>query len=263
VPADDSDAARWSRIRAAAVYEDEAALVLNKPAGVSVMGERHGTDVVRLAEQAGETLYPVHRIDKTTSGAVLLARDLARHGDLTRQFQRRTVAKVYLAVTRSTGLPERGTVDLPLSVGRKNRVRVAGERGAITFDQDQSLWTLPDDARFGGGRSYPSVTRFTVLWSDERHSVLAVSPVTGRRHQIRVHLAWIGHPVEGDPLYDRTATAEGRRTALHSWRLSFDAAWAGGARVAVPAPPGDDFWAPVGDRLPGGPPGVLARYPPG
>ena len=116
------------------MYEDTAALVLNKPAGLAVMGERHDTDLVRLAAAAGEKLYPAHRIDKVTSGAVLLAKELRFHGDLTRQFGNRTVGKVYLAITRSTGLPERGTIDLPLSVGRKNRVRVAANRAAIVFD---------------------------------------------------------------------------------------------------------------------------------
>ena len=99
------------------------------------MGERHDTDLVRLAEEAGEKLYPAHRIDKVTSGVLLLAKDLALHGDLTRQFNRRTVDKVYLAITATTGLPDRGTIELPLSVGRKNRVRVAANRAAIAFDR--------------------------------------------------------------------------------------------------------------------------------
>jgi tRNA pseudouridine32 synthase/23S rRNA pseudouridine746 synthase len=71
--------------------------------------------------------------------------------------------------------------------------------------------------------------------------LLAVCPVTGRRHQIRAHRAWIGHPIEGDPLFGKPS---GGRTLLHSWRLGFTAAWAGGARIEVVAPPGMDFWAP-------------------
>ncbi|MBO0770524.1 MAG: RNA pseudouridine synthase, partial [Actinobacteria bacterium] len=67
----------WAQLRAGrVVMEDEAALVISKPAGISVMGERHGTDLVRLAAAAGEQLFPVHRIDKPVSGAVLLAREL-------------------------------------------------------------------------------------------------------------------------------------------------------------------------------------------
>jgi tRNA pseudouridine32 synthase / 23S rRNA pseudouridine746 synthase len=242
----------WAQIRAGtALYEDEAALVLNKPAGLAVMGERHDTDLVRLAEEAGEKLYPAHRIDKVTSGALLLAKDLRLHGDLTRQFNRRTVDKVYLAITATTGLPGRGTIELPLSVGRKNRVRVAANRAAITYDPAGSRWSVPADQQFEEIRTYPSISTFLTVAGDEGHTLLAVSPVTGRRHQIRVHLAWIGHPIEGDPLFDKSAAG---RTLLHSWRLGFDAAWAGGRRIQVEAPPGPDFWAalPAGEvPLPG------------
>jgi len=252
---------RWAEIRAGAVcYEDDAVLVLNKPAGLAVMGERHETDLVRLAAEAGETLYPAHRIDKVTSGAVLLAKDLRLHGDLTRQFSKRTVDKVYLAITRSAGLPSRGTIELPLSVGRKNRVRIAASRESIAFDATRSCWFIPPGAEFQEVRTYPSVTTFLRVSGDGQHTLLAVHPVTGRRHQIRVHLAWTGHPIEGDPLFSRAggkaargtgAAGGGTRTLLHSWRLGFAAAWAGGARIRAEAPPGADFWAPLG-----GPPGL-------
>lgn len=236
---------RWEIRASAVVYEDEAALVLNKPAGLSVMGERHETDLVRLAAEAGERLYPAHRIDKVTSGALLLARELRWHGDLTRQFNRRTVDKVYLAISRSTGLPGRGAIDLPLSVGRKNRVRVAANRAAIAFDEPSARWSIPPGEEFSEVRTYPSVTTFLTLGGDSEHTLLAVHPVTGRRHQIRVHLAWIGHPIEGDPLFGRRGgqAPGGGRTLLHSWRLGFDAAWAGGTRIQAEAPPGADFWA--------------------
>lgn len=236
----------WAQIRDSTVlYEDDAALVLNKPAGLAVMGERHDTDLVRLAEDAGEKLYPAHRIDKVTSGVLLLAKDLRLHGDLTRQFNRRTVDKVYLAITATTGLPERGTIELPLSVGRKNRVRVAANRAAISYDPAESRWSVPPDEQFLQTRTYPSITTFLTVAGDGERTLLAVSPVTGRRHQIRVHLAWIGHPIEGDPLFAKAVAA---RTLLHSWRLGFDAAWAGGRRIQVEALPGPDFWA----ALPGG-----------
>lgn len=232
----------WQNLRADALYEDEAALVLNKPAGIAVTGERHDTDLVRLAADAGEILYPAHRIDKVTSGAVLFARTLAHHGDLTRQFNRRTVTKTYLAITRSTGLPAHGTIELPLSVGRKNRVRVAAERANIT--QTETRWTVPEEAVFAHVPTYPSITEFTTLWTDGTHTLLAVHPVTGRRHQIRVHLAWIGHELVGDPLFDRATTAP--RTLLHAWRLAFDAAWLDDTRIALEAVPPNDFWATAG-----------------
>jgi len=232
----------WQSLRADALYEDEAALVLNKPAGIAVTGERHETDLVRMAADHGETLYPAHRIDKVTSGAILFARTLAHHGDLTRQFNRRTVAKTYLAITRSTGLPSAGTIELPLSVGRKSRVRVAAERASIVVRPDR--WSVPPDAVFTHVPTYPSTTEFTTVWTDGTHTLLAVRPVTGRRHQIRVHLAWIGHELVGDPLFDRTTPAQ--RTLLHAWRLAFDAIWLAGTRIALVAPPPADFWAPIG-----------------
>lgn len=247
----------WAGIREAAVLmEDAAVLVVNKPAGISVVGERHGADLVELARAAGEWLRPVHRIDKETSGAVLLAKQPWAHAELTRQFARRQAGKLYLVITRSGGLPERGWIELPLSVGRKQRVRVAAPRAAIVAADGR--WTVPPGEVFTQVRTYPAATAFARLWEDERHSLLAVEPVTGRRHQIRVHLAWIGHPVEGDPLFassGRHGNPAGggadlvTRTCLHSWRLSFAAPGAGGARIRVEAPPGDDFWAPLRKRL--------------
>ncbi len=238
--------ADWAVMRRESVlFEDEAVLVLNKPAGISVMGERHETDLVRMAADTGETLFPAHRIDKVTSGAVLFARELRHHGDLTRQFAKRTPEKAYLAVTRTTGLPESGVIELPLSVGRKNRVRIAAERDRIGYADGR--WSVAPDDVFTHVRSYPSVTAFATVWADERRDAARGAAAHRRRHQIRVHLAWIGHEVAGDPLFDKTSTD---RTLLHSWRLGFDAAWLGGERVTVSARPGPDFWGGLdGDCL--------------
>jgi tRNA pseudouridine32 synthase/23S rRNA pseudouridine746 synthase len=281
----------WRRLREQAViFEDQAVLALNKPAGISVMGERHDTDLVRLAAAAGEELFPVHRIDKGTSGLVLFAKELRWHGGLTRQFAKRTTGKAYLAIVRPAGLPPRGVLDLPLTPGRKSTVRVAAPRGMIraapyavmpaardarsadrpampstgpaartgdgpatptvgpTAHEEALTWAVPRGAVFSDRRVYPSVTEFAVLWQDRQHALLVVWPLTGRRHQIRVHLAWIGHPIEGDPLFGK---ADQPRTLLHSWRLAFDAAWrddSGG--LTVEAPPPDDFWAPLMQAIP-------------
>jgi tRNA pseudouridine32 synthase / 23S rRNA pseudouridine746 synthase len=248
----------WTELRAGRVlFEDEAVLVLDKPAGISVVGERHERDLVGLARDAGERLLPVHRIDKVASGAILLAKDEEIHAGLTRQFQRRSLDKAYLAITRSRGLPEQGTIELPLGVGRKNAVRVAAPRAAIVTDQAGTRWSVAPSEVFTHTRTYPSQTSFASVWEAGRNTLLAVRPVTGRRHQIRVHLAWIGHPIEGDPLFDKEAAASGARTCLHSWRMAFDAAWAGGVRIGVEAVPGADFWAPVRARLPGDGPATL------
>lgn len=120
----------WSGVKEGCrLLEDQAVLVLNKPSGLSVLGERQGQDLLDLAAGAGEELYAVHRIDKVTSGAILLAKSLAVHGVLTRQFADRSVEKHYLAITASAGLPEAGLIDLPLFTASSGRVRVAGERG--------------------------------------------------------------------------------------------------------------------------------------
>ncbi|MFT2019239.1 RluA family pseudouridine synthase [Streptomyces sp. 796.1] len=261
----------WTQIRDRAgsiVREDAAFLVVNKPAGISVMGERHESDLVRMADEVGETLIPCHRIDKVTSGAVLFAKEQRIQSEVTRQFNKRTVDKAYLALVptagRPGGLPASGTIDLSLSVGRKNRVRVGAQREDIEAEVSatgRGCWRVPEEKVFTHVKTYPSITHFSRLWADEQHTLLAIEPVTGRRHQIRVHLAWIGFPIVGDPLFDRQAAERGERTALHSWRLAFDASWADGERVAVAAEPGADFWAPVADRLPaGGPAAVLAGY---
>ncbi|MCA1221318.1 RluA family pseudouridine synthase [Streptomyces sp. 8L] len=265
----------WHDLRSSSLLvEDAAILALDKPSGISVMGERHDTDIVELAQESGEKLYPVHRIDKATSGVVLFAKDLSRHGGLTRQFNKQTVDKAYLVVTETVGLPDEGTVELPLSAGRKGRIRIAAQRESIRADREKGPdGVLGGAAGNGGGnagagsgetdrgrwwvaeedlldtRRYPSTTLFRRVYEGARHSLLVVRPVTGRRHQIRVHLAWIGHPVLGDPLFDKAAAQAGSRTFLHSWRLGFDADWLGGERPALDAAPPGQFFAPLVDEL--------------
>jgi tRNA pseudouridine32 synthase/23S rRNA pseudouridine746 synthase/23S rRNA pseudouridine1911/1915/1917 synthase len=180
------------------------------------MGERHEEDVVDLAAEAGEKLYPVHRIDKVTSGVVLLARTLAAHGPLTRRFAERTAAKGYLAVVEAADLPERWTIDLPLGVGRKNRVRIAAPRERLRFDAAAARWDVDPADVLTGKSTYPSVTEVHRLLTHGGRSLVLALPRTGRRHQIRVHLAWTGAPIVGDPLF---GSGDAARTHLHSWRL--------------------------------------------
>ncbi|MEU1952085.1 RNA pseudouridine synthase [Nocardia rhamnosiphila] len=240
----------WPELRARSLLlEDEAVLALNKPAGISVTGERHDIDIVEAAEAHGEKLYPVHRIDKVTSGLILFARELSAHGPLTRQFNKQTAEKVYLAIVDAGAaeLPGTGIIDLPLGVGRKNRVRVAAPRETIRRVGDR--WSVADTDLLHT-KNYPSTTEFTVLARHPGHTVVALRPITGRRHQLRVHLAWIGHPILGDPLFDRSGTIP--RAHLHSWRLGLAAEWRPHGRLELEATPGADFWSP----LPGPPPAL-------
>jgi tRNA pseudouridine32 synthase/23S rRNA pseudouridine746 synthase/23S rRNA pseudouridine1911/1915/1917 synthase len=240
------------------IFEDDAILVINKPAGISLVGERHGTDLLKLAKVARETVFPVHRVDKVTSGLILFAKSLDVHGGLTRQFAKRTVEKSYLAISRPAAVPDEGTIDLPLMTASSGRVRVAAERNQIWLDERAGRWSVPAGKIYTHVRTYPSRTTFRKVFEGLDNSLVAVRPVTGRRHQIRVHLAWVGYPIEGDPLFDKHATEKGMRTALHSWSLKFDAAWLGGRRLQFYAPPGDDFWTSIaGSVQAGGLPEVL------
>lgn len=229
----------WPSVRDhRALYSDDHLLVIDKPAGIALVGERNDTDLMQQARECGDFVMPAHRIDKVTSGVVLLARDQPSHAILTRQFNDRTVIKEYLAIVRGVGLAPEGMIDLPLSVGRKSRVRIAADRNAIIEDPP-GHWSVPADRVFDHVRTYPAQTSYRRLDADAEHTVLQLRPHTGRRHQLRVQLAWIGHPIEGDPLF---AKRSGERTRLHARRLSFDHP-STGERMTVTAEPDDDFWS--------------------
>jgi tRNA pseudouridine32 synthase / 23S rRNA pseudouridine746 synthase len=231
----------WPELRRDPVYEDGQLLVLNKAPGISVMGERHGESLVDLAEAAGEPVHWVHRIDKVTSGLLLLAKTRPAHASLTRQFARRGADKRYLAWAEGTGLPARATIDLPLRPGRKGTIRVAGDRQAIGYDAAASRFALPPGAIDRSKPSYDSLTEFAVALVSDGHTLLVVKPVTGRRHQIRVHLAWLGFPIAGDPLFHRGQDEDGQRTYLHSWGCEITCDWLDDPRTQFWAPPSDEF----------------------
>ncbi len=227
------------------LWEDDAVLAVDKPHGLSVMGERHDTDLITMAAADGETLRWVHRIDKVTSGVVLLAKTKQAHAALTRQFAKRTVDKSYLAICRPGRFAEEATVELPLLTAGSGRIRVAAERGDIRFDEATSRWCVDHD-KLLPRKSYPSTTECRALWDDGEDVVVLAHPVTGRRHQIRVHLAWIGHAIVGDPLFRPKGAPPAPRTHLHSLSLSLDGP---DARIELRAEPDAGFWDPVADRL--------------
>src|SRR5215212_5911668 len=158
----------WDDYRRRVLYEDDGVVVLDKPSGIAVVGERHDADLVDLAAAAGETVMPAHRIDKVTSGAVVFAKTADARASLARQFHRRSIEKAYLAVVRSDrsersdrggpggglgGDLAAGTIDLPLAVGRKNRVRVAAPRSSIVVDTARRSWSVAPDAVFTDKRT--------------------------------------------------------------------------------------------------------------
>ncbi len=153
-----------------------------------------------------------------------------RQAQLTKAFSERVVRKFYVArvlgdvdLARSSGV-----IDLPLTKGRKSRYRVAAPRERIT--RHGSRWHLSGRHHEG----HDSVSRLRRLAGDGRHTLLALQPLTGRTHQLRVHLAWIGHPILGDHLYGKPESIEQRwpRLALHAHRIVVD-----GTTITAPLPP--------------------------
>ena len=199
------------------LYRDDDIAVLNKPSDVSLLADRSGAENLwqALPAMLGTRPYLVHRLDKPTSGVLVVALTRDAQRTLTRAFGQRRVRKYYLAWV--TGDPPlRGRIDLPLKPGRKRRYRVAGQRADILHRN--GCWSLPGPPDPDG---HQSLTRFRKLAQRTNRALLLLAPLTGRTHQLRVHLAWIGHPILGDALYGRPGDPGQRadRLLLHSHRL--------------------------------------------
>jgi 23S rRNA pseudouridine1911/1915/1917 synthase len=214
------------------LYEDDWLLVIDKPAGLVVHpapGHWRGTLVSALlhhwqgAPSGLDPLRPgiVHRLDKDTSGVLVIAKDAATLAELARQFKDREVDKQYVAVVWGSLRSERGTIAHPIARHPAHRKRMAVR---------------------AGGRE--AVTRYEVLERFDALTFVRLFPRTGRTHQLRVHLAAIGHPIVGDLLYGRQRRGDPRvhaaRQALHAERISFRHPRTG-QRVSFSAPLPDDM----------------------
>ena len=189
-------------------YEDDDLLVVDKPSGLIVHpGHGHPTGTLVNALLAlrpelakiGEAPRPgiVHRLDKETSGLLVVAKSQRAYRSLTRQLKDRHMSKRYLTLVGNALTLQEGVIEAPIGRHPRNRKKMAV---------------------VSGGKE--ATTRY---WLRERigdHSLLEVEPVSGRTHQIRVHLASIGHPVLGDHVYGRRAPLLSRQF-LHAWKLSF------------------------------------------
>jgi 23S rRNA pseudouridine1911/1915/1917 synthase len=204
------------------LLEDDTVIAIDKPAGLpmhttakfwkntlaALLRERYPDEPVQMA----------HRIDRETSGVLLLARTREAASFLTLAFARRQIGKTYLALVKGAP-PDEGVIDLPL--------------GLLDTTSHVMMGPMP------AGRGLPAVTRFRVVRRFAAHALVEASPETGRQHQIRVHLAELGHPLVGDKLYgageelfmracDEGVTPELleafdglARHALHAHRLTF------------------------------------------
>lgn len=170
------------------LYRDDACVAVLKPCGVASVPERAGdSDCLSslLARQLAVRVYPVHRLDKEVSGIILYALTEEAHRFFNVAFERREVLKTYLAVVRGSVTEEEGVIRRPLREFGSGRMGV-------------------DDAR-----GKPSETRFRVLQRSPSFSLVRLHPHTGRRHQLRVHLYSIGHPIAGDTRYGDLALSKG------------------------------------------------------
>jgi 23S rRNA pseudouridine1911/1915/1917 synthase len=190
------------------LYEDANLIVIDKPAGMPVHpGPGHSGHTLVNALLAhcpdlpgiGGVQRPgiVHRLDKDTSGVIVAAKDDRTHAGLSAQLKQRQVRKTYLALVDGIVRPAEAVIDAPIGRDPNNRRRMM----VIASGRDAQ-------------------TGYIVREQLARHALLEASPVTGRTHQIRVHLASIGHPVVADPVYGHPAPFLDRQF-LHAWRLSF------------------------------------------
>lgn len=183
------------------LHADDHLLIVEKPAGLlSVPGRSPelGDCLISRVQVEHPDALTVHRLDQVTSGLVVIARGAAMQRALSMQFERREVAKGYEALVEGVVSTDGGEIDLPLIRDWPNR-----PRQKVDLDTGK-----------------PSLTRWRVLARDvdASRTRLALEPVTGRSHQLRVHLASIGHPIVGDDFYGAAPAA---RVCLHAARLGF------------------------------------------
>jgi len=228
VPPPEPATPRAENIALDVLYEDDDLLVINKPAGMVVhpaAGHREGTLVNAILTHSphlniGGVERPgiVHRLDSETSGIIVVAKNDSAMRDLQAQFKSRRVKKTYLALVEGTVKPPRGKIDAPIGRDPNHRQKMAVITRGKRRDAVTVYHTL---AVLGSARPHPS-TPLRSAQDAGCYTLLEVEPQTGRTHQIRVHLAFLGFPVVADAIYGKKKNALGlTRQFLHAWKIAF------------------------------------------
>jgi len=236
LPPSSSSVLRPRAIPLEILFEDDHVLVVNKRCGMIVHpGNSTGEDTLvhallhyckgRLSRLSGkERPGIVHRLDKETSGAIVVAKTDVAFRSLSAQFSKRSIEKKYIAICSGVPVSDCGVIREP--IGRHQRIRT---KMAVVAT----------------GRPAYSEWRRIRVWGD-RYSLLEISIHTGRTHQIRVHLSWIGHPVAGDSTYGYRALEAFSRTMLHAQRIIFNHP-VKGCRLTLEAELPTDFSVAISD----------------
>lgn len=194
------------------LFEDEDILAVNKPEGLASIPKRTAGEecLLSMLSSSSGKLYVVHRLDKEVSGLILFAKNADAHRDLSRQFSAHNVCKTYIAITQGW-IPDEGVI------AKSIRQFGSGRMGVDEF------------------RGKPCVTKFRVAQRVGACSLVEVWPITGRRHQIRVHFYSIGHPIAGDLRYgDRAKQREFPRLMLHAYKI--ECQLSSGKKLCLKAP---------------------------
>ncbi len=223
IQADEAEALPLAeQVRLDILYEDSDIIIVNKPASTAMhpgAGRIHGTLVNALLGHTkalsglGGALRPgiVHRLDKDTTGVVVIAKNDDAHLNLARQFKEHSIERVYSAIAWGAFKEKSATIDIPIGRDLTQRKKISGRTG----------------------KPRHAITRYHVLRQFKDFALLELKPETGRTHQLRVHLSLINHPVAGDPLYGRkrlpSMLSTGilaelkkiKRQCLHAGRLGF------------------------------------------